>query len=50
MSLMTSGDEKDTPVPADLVGAPRRIHRNQLAEEDDRTGHEALADNPDDGD
>jgi hypothetical protein len=29
MSVMTSGDEKDPPVPADLVGAPERIRREQ---------------------
>ena len=38
MGFMTSDDEKDPPVPADLVGAPKRIHRDQTADE-----HEAPA-------
>jgi hypothetical protein len=41
---MTSDDEKDPPVPADLEGAAKRIrHRGQVTEEYD---HEALADEP----
>ncbi|WP_172411821.1 hypothetical protein [Arthrobacter globiformis] len=47
---MTSGDEKDPPVPADLVGAPRRIRREQGAEADDRSDQEDLVDDPNDGD
>ena len=44
---MTS-DEKDPPVPADLEGAPKRIHRKQVAEESDANDHEAHADEPND--
>lgn len=45
---MSSEDEKDPPVPADLVGAPKRIHREQVAEKYDRSNREALADDPND--
>lgn len=44
---MTS-DEKDPPVPGDLVGAAKRTHRNQVAEEYDLSDHETLADEPND--
>jgi hypothetical protein len=43
---MTSDEEKDPPVPADLVDAPKRIHRDQDAKEHDRPDHAALADEP----
>jgi hypothetical protein len=45
---MTSDDEKDPPVPADLEGASKRIHRDQGAEEHDRHDHEELEDEPND--
>ncbi|MBD1543592.1 hypothetical protein G9E11_15375 [Arthrobacter sp. IA7] len=45
---MTSDDEKDPPVPADLVDAPKRIHHDQVAEEHDRPDHTPLADEPND--
>jgi hypothetical protein len=48
MTLMTSDDEKDPPVPADLVGAPKRIHRERVAEEDDRSGRKTPAEEPKD--
>jgi len=32
---MSSDDEKDPPVPGDLVGASKRVHRDQ----DDRPDH-----------
>ena len=41
---MTSGDEKDPPVPADLVGVPKRIHRDQGTGKYHRSDHNALAD------
>lgn len=47
---MSSDDEKDPPVPADLVGAPKRIHRDEVADELERSDHENPADGPDDGD
>jgi hypothetical protein len=48
MSLMTSDDEKDPPVPADLVEAPKRIHRVRNAEEYDRSGRKTSAEEPKD--
>jgi hypothetical protein len=44
MSLVTTDDEKDPPVPADLVDAPKRIHRDQVAEEHSRPDQAAPAD------
>lgn len=43
---MTSDDEKDPPVPADLEGAAKRVHRAQVAEKHDSYDHEAGADEP----
>jgi hypothetical protein len=44
---MTSDEEKDPPVPADVDGAtPRRVRRDQIAEEHDPNGHEPPADEP----
>jgi hypothetical protein len=48
MSLMTSDDEKDPPVPADLVEAPKRIRRDRNAEDYDRSGRKASAEKPKD--
>jgi len=45
---MTSDEEKDPPVPAHLVDAPKRIHRDQVAGEHDRPDHAAPADEPHD--
>ncbi|MGN7252831.1 MULTISPECIES: hypothetical protein [unclassified Arthrobacter] len=45
---MASDDEKDPPVPSDLVGAPKRIRREQVAQKCDRSTREALADDPND--
>ncbi|WP_190243059.1 hypothetical protein [Arthrobacter globiformis] len=45
---MSSDDEKDPPVPADLVDAPKRIHREQVAQNNDGSNREALADDPND--
>jgi hypothetical protein len=45
---MTSDDEKDPPVPADLEGAAQRVHRVQVADEKDANGPEAQADEPND--
>ena len=45
---MASDDEKDPPVPADLVGAPKRIHHDRVAGEPDRRDHEDLGDEPND--
>jgi hypothetical protein len=46
---MTSDDEKDPPVPADLEGAAKRIrHRGKVEEEHDSEDHEAPADEPND--
>ena len=45
---MTSDDEKDPPVPADLEGAAKRVHRVQVADENDANDPEALADKPND--
>ena len=45
---MTSSEEKDPPVPADLEGAPQRIHRDQSAGEHGPDDREALADEPND--
>ncbi|MET1064104.1 MAG: hypothetical protein ABWX85_03965 [Arthrobacter sp.] len=42
---MTSDDEKDPPVPADLEGAAKRVHRVQVADEKDA---EAVAEEPND--
>ncbi|WP_258073809.1 hypothetical protein [Arthrobacter sp. Y81] len=41
---MTSDEEKDPPVPADLEDSAKRVHHVQVAEERD---HEAPADEPD---
>lgn len=41
---MTSDDEKDPPVPADLVDAPKRIHRWPASENDPHSDGEAPAD------
>ena len=43
---MTIDDEKDPPVPADLEGAPKRVHRERVAEERGPDDHGALADEP----
>jgi hypothetical protein len=45
---MASDDEKDPPVPADLVGAPKRIRRDRVVKESDRSDHEDLGDEPND--
>jgi hypothetical protein len=45
---MTSDDEKDPPVPAHLEGAPKRIHRKQVAEEPDANGRGVHADEAND--
>jgi hypothetical protein len=45
---MTSDDEKDPPVPADLEGAAQRVRRVQVADEDDANVTETLADEPND--
>jgi hypothetical protein len=45
---MTSGDEKDPPVSADLEGAAQRVHRVQVADENDASVPEALAEEPND--
>ncbi|MDP9999069.1 hypothetical protein [Pseudarthrobacter sulfonivorans] len=42
---MTSDDEKDPPVPADLEGSVKRIRRAQGVEDND---HEPPADEPND--
>jgi hypothetical protein len=42
---MRSDDEKDPPVPADLEGAAKRIHRTEVVEDKD---HEPPADEPND--
>ncbi|MFJ5692853.1 hypothetical protein ACIP9X_03240 [Arthrobacter sp. NPDC093125] len=41
---MSSDDEKDPPVPAGLVDAPKRIHREQVAQKYDRSDRAALVD------
>ncbi|WP_157365146.1 hypothetical protein [Arthrobacter sp. QXT-31] len=43
---MTADDEKDPPVPADLVGAPQRVRRDQVAEDEDQPVRKAPADEP----
>jgi hypothetical protein len=48
MSHMTSDDEKDPPVPADLVDAPKRIQHEQVVEKHDRPDHAGSADEPND--
>ena len=45
---MTSDDEKDPPVPADLVGAPKRIHHDRVAGEKDRSDRTSPAEEPKD--
>ncbi|MFC9333088.1 hypothetical protein [Arthrobacter sp. NPDC057009] len=45
---MTAGDEKDPPVPADLVGAPQRVHRDQVAEDEDQPDRNAPTDESND--
>ncbi|NUT73284.1 hypothetical protein [Pseudarthrobacter sp. C4D7] len=40
---MTRDYEKDPPVPADLVGAPKRIHPEQTADDNDAFDEEALS-------
>jgi hypothetical protein len=40
LDAMMADEEKDPPVPADLEGAAKRIHRDPVTEEHD---HEALA-------
>lgn len=45
---MTSDDEKDPPVPADLVDAPERIHHKQTSGNNDPSDDEALPDEPND--
>ncbi|MET1021408.1 MAG: hypothetical protein ABWX69_04320 [Arthrobacter sp.] len=45
---MTSDDEKDPPVPADLEDAAKRVHRVRVADENDAKNAEALADEPND--
>jgi hypothetical protein len=42
---MSTDEEKDPPVPADLEGAAKRIHRDQAAEKYD---HGAVAEEPND--
>ena len=44
---MRSDDEKDPPVPADLEGAPKRIHRNHVAKDSDADTHQAPTEEPD---
>lgn len=46
LGTMTSDDEKDPPVPADVEGAAKRIHRSQVAEESDANAHEAPTEDP----
>ncbi|WP_272910874.1 hypothetical protein [Arthrobacter sp. FW306-05-C] len=41
---MTSDDEKDPPVPADLVDAAKRIHYKQAPENNDAFDDEAAGD------
>lgn len=41
---MTSDDEKDPPVPADLVDAPQRIHYEQASENNGAFDDEAAGD------
>lgn len=41
---MTSDDEKDPPVPADLVDAPKRIHHEPASENNAASDDEALGD------
>ncbi|WP_171046614.1 hypothetical protein [Pseudarthrobacter sp. NamE5] len=43
---MSSDDEKDPPVPANVVGAPKRVHRDRVRYEYDRSDHEAPAEAP----
>ncbi|MCT9627223.1 hypothetical protein HWD94_19175 [Pseudarthrobacter equi] len=43
---MTSDDEKDPPVPANLEGAAKHIHPDQVLEEHVPYDHEALANKP----
>ncbi|MCU1518481.1 MAG: hypothetical protein JWQ75_3202 [Pseudarthrobacter sp.] len=45
---MTSDDEKDPPVPADVEGAAQRIRHKQAAEESDANDHEAQPVEPND--
>ncbi|MFD7545074.1 hypothetical protein [Pseudarthrobacter sp. NPDC059871] len=45
---MTSDEEKDPPVPGDLVGASKRIHRVQPRETGDGSDREVPADKPSD--
>ena len=44
---MKSDDEKDPPVPADLEGAPKRIHREKDAESHEESDLDAAADDLD---
>jgi hypothetical protein len=48
MNLMTLDDDKDPPVPADLVDAPKRIHHDPASEDPDPSDDEALPDGQDD--
>jgi hypothetical protein len=48
MGFMSSDDEKDPPVPAHLVGATERVHRDQAADKQDAVDHEAPAEQPGD--
>lgn len=43
---MTSDDEKDPPVPADLDDAANRIHRNKAAADRDAHDNPAPAEEP----
>lgn len=47
---MTSADDKDPPVPNDLVGASKRVHHDRNAPRHDLSIPAPLTDEPDDKD